>query len=184
MEVRLVRPEEHAEAGELVVRAYGALPGEHLSGDYAAELADVARRAQEADVLVAVTGARGIVGCVTFVPDASSPWAELLEEGEAGIRMLAVDPGAQGRGTGRVLVDACIERARGLGRHALMLHTTPWMTSAHRLYERAGFTRFAERDWPVPQVPLLAYRLVLAGGSAAADRRGTGTGTDAACGPR
>ncbi len=38
------------------------------------------------------------VGCVTFVPDASSPWAELLESSEAGIRMLAVDPQAQRRG--------------------------------------------------------------------------------------
>jgi ribosomal protein S18 acetylase RimI-like enzyme len=177
VEVRLVRPEEYEAAGRIVVTAYEALPGAHLTGDYAAELSDVARRAREAEVLVAVTpetiGAeqgdapvlseRGLVGCVTLVPDASSPWAEYLAEGEAGIRMLAVLPRAQGRGVGRVLVDACIRRARASSRHALMLHTTPWMTTAQHLYASSGFVRFPERDWtPVPEVPLLAYRLDLA----------------------
>lgn len=86
--------------------AYRALPGAHLSSDYAAELADVGRQSVEAEVLVAVDG--DLVGCVTFVPDASSPWAELLEEGEAWIHMLAILPTAQGRGVGRALLEACI----------------------------------------------------------------------------
>lgn len=164
MEVRLVRAEEYERAGQLVVAAYSALPGDHMSGGYATELADVPRRAIEAEVLVAVSadGDDPLVGCVTFVPDASSPWAEMLESGEAGIRMLAVAPPAQGRGIGRLLVDACIARARELQRTALMLHTTPWMTTAHRLYETSGFERFPDRDWtPVPEVPLLAYRHLL-----------------------
>jgi GNAT superfamily N-acetyltransferase len=142
------------------VAAYEALPGNHMTGGYAAELADVGRRAREAEVLVAVDD--GLLGCVTFVPDASSPWAEMLEASESGIRMLAVLPAAQGRGVGRALVDACIVRARGLGHTALMLHTTPWMHAAHHVYEKAGFERQPERDWtPVPEVPLMAYRLSL-----------------------
>lgn len=158
-------PEEEDRAGALVVAAYRALPGAHLSGDYAAELADVARRASEAEVLVAVADASGvpgdgIVGCVTFVPDRRSAWAELLEDGESGIRMLAVRPDVQGRGCGRALVEACVARAGDLGRSALLLHTTPWMTVAQRLYSSCGFERYPERDWaPVPEVPLLAYRL-------------------------
>ncbi len=102
------------------------------------------------------------LGCVTFVPDASSPYAELLEGAEAGIRMLAVHPGAQRRGTGRALLAACTGRAKELRRTALILHTTPWMTSAHRLYETSGFERLPDRDWaPVPEVHLMAYRLLL-----------------------
>lgn len=163
MEVRQIRPGEYDVAGMLVIAAYEALPGGHLSGDYAAELSDVERRSREAEVLVALDG-ENLVGCVTFVPDASSPWAELLEPGESGIRMLAVDPRTQGRGYGRALLDTCIERARALGRTAIILHTTPWMAAAHRLYETSGFGRFPERDWtPVPEVPLLAYRLPLVG---------------------
>jgi len=160
MEVRRIRTEELSRAGRLVVAAYQALPGAHLSPDYAAELAVVDRRAAEADVLVAVDG--GLVGCVTFVPDASSPWAELLDEGEAGIRMLAVLPSKQRRGVGRRLLDECVTTARQLDRTALLLHTTPWMSAAQHLYATAGFERFTERDWaPVPEVPLLAYRLAL-----------------------
>ncbi len=162
MEVRPARPSDYKRSGELVVAAYQALPGGHLSDEYAAELSDVERRAREAEVLVALDEDGDVLGCVTFVPDPSSPWAELLEPGEAGIRMLAVDPGSQRRGIGRQLVDACIGRAKELERSAIVLHTTPWMPTAQRLYEALGFTRLHERDWrPVPEVPLLAFRLQL-----------------------
>ncbi|MGH9299195.1 MAG: GNAT family N-acetyltransferase, partial [Acidimicrobiales bacterium] len=164
VQIRPVRPSEYEVVGRLVVAAYAALAGTPLSDEYAAELADVAHRAVEAEVFVAEDSV--LLGCATLVPDASSPWAELLKDGEAGLRMLAVDPAAQGRGVGRALLQACIERARELGRSALFLHSTPWMPAAHRLYERAGFLREQGRDWtPVPEVPLLAYRLDLTEGS-------------------
>lgn len=160
LSIRSVRPGEYEEAGRVVVEAYEALPGAHLDEVYAAELCDVARRAIEAEVYVAVR--RELVGCVTLVPDASSPWAELLEEGEAGIRMLAVRPAEWGRGIGRSLLDFSIARARHLGKEALLLHSTPWMEAAHHLYATAGFEREERRDWlPVPEVPLLAFRLAL-----------------------
>lgn len=168
MQVRAVRPDEYERAGQVVVAAYRALPGEHMTAGYAAELADVAHRAGEAEVLVAVEaeGDGAILGCVTFVPDSTSPWAEFVEADEAAIRMLGVDPAAQGRGVGQALLDACLSRAGELGRGAVFLHSTPWMTAAHRLYERAGFVRVPDRDWrPLPTVPLLAFRLPLAGGA-------------------
>ena len=154
--------DEYERAGRLVVAAYEALPGGHLTNEYEAELAGVERRAREAEVLVAVDDDGTMMGCVTFVADDSSPWAELVEPGEAAIRMLAVDPRAQRQGVGRALLNACIARAEGLGRTAIILHTTPWMSAAHRLYETSGFQRVSERDWtPVPEVPLRTYRLEL-----------------------
>jgi ribosomal protein S18 acetylase RimI-like enzyme len=176
VQIRPVRPEEYQTAGQVVLSAYEALPGSHMTEEYAALLADVARRSVEAEVLAAVgqsaegrtAAAQGLLGCVTFVPDASSPWAEMLAEDESGARMLAVSPAAQGRGIGRALLGACIGRARELGRSGLLLHSTPWMPAAHHLYEKAGFTRVPERDWrPIPEVPLLAFRLDVArlGGS-------------------
>ena len=161
VDVRLVRPSEYEHVGQLVVAAYRSVPGGHLSDDYATALADVKRRATEAEVMVAIADeVEAPVGCVTFVPDSSSPWAELLEGSEAGIRMLAVDPQAQRRGVGRAFLEACIGRAQELRRTAVVLHTTTWMTSAHRLYEASGFERVPDRDWaPVPGVHLLAYRL-------------------------
>jgi ribosomal protein S18 acetylase RimI-like enzyme len=163
MEVRPVRAGEHRAAGRLVVAAYRALNGHHMTGGYEVELADVARRAAEAEVFVAVDGP-DLLGCVTFVPDATNPWAEELQDGEASIRMLAVDPAVQGRGAGAALLESCIGRARTLGRIAVFLHSTPWMRAAHRLYEKAGFVRVPDRDWlPIPEVPLLAFRLDLPG---------------------
>ncbi len=165
MEIRPARPEEYAGAGAIVVAAYRALPGAPTGelGGYAAELADVAGRAAGAEVLVAADGT-ALLGCVTFVRDPSSPLAEHLWPDEAAIRMLGVDPAAQGRGVGAALVDACVTRARAAGRAAVFLHSTPWMAAAHRLYERAGFQRTPGRDWqPLPEVPLLAFRLALVG---------------------
>jgi ribosomal protein S18 acetylase RimI-like enzyme len=159
--VRPVQPGEYRRAGDVVVAAYAALPGAHNSGGYTAELADIGRRVREAEVLVAVDG-EDVIGCVTLVPDPTSPWAELLADDEAGIRMLAVDPECQSRGVGQLLLDACIDRAGTLGRAALFLHSTPWMNAAHRLYQRNHFVRVPERDWrPDPDVPLLAFRLDL-----------------------
>jgi ribosomal protein S18 acetylase RimI-like enzyme len=160
VKVRPVLPSEYEQAGQLVVGAYRSLPGSRLSDEYAVQLADVASRAGQTEVMVALSNdGDGLIGCVTFVPDSSSPWAQLLEHGEAGVRMLAVEPRAQGHGAGRALVQACVGRARELHRTALVLHTTPWMTAAHHLYETSGFERIPERDWaPIPGGQLLAYR--------------------------
>ena len=161
VQVREVMADEYDAAGRVTLEAYAHLPGAHMSDDYATELVDVQRRAAEAVVLVAVDG-EAVVGAVTYVPDATSPWAEDLRDGEVGIRMMAVSPAAQGRGIGGALIAACIARARAEGRSAVFLHSTPWMTTAHRVYERVGFARVPERDWlPVPDIPLLAFRLEL-----------------------
>jgi ribosomal protein S18 acetylase RimI-like enzyme len=84
---------------------------------------------------------------VTYVPGPGTPWSESERDGEAGFRTLAVDPSARGRGVGRALTIACIERARASGRTGLALFTRPAMTTAHRLYGSLGFTRDSSRDW-------------------------------------
>jgi ribosomal protein S18 acetylase RimI-like enzyme len=160
--VREARPDEHERLGEIVVDAYRAL-GALEGGGYVAELRDVARRAREAAVLAAIDGTTGVpIGCVTYVPGPESPWAELLEPGEAGVRMLAVDPGAEGRGAGTALVRACVARAQADGMRRLVLHSRPIMTRAQQIYGRVGFRRDETRDWePVPGILLLAFALDL-----------------------
>jgi ribosomal protein S18 acetylase RimI-like enzyme len=170
MVVREILDDEAGVAGELVVAAYRALEDSPPVDDegYAAELREVARRASEAVVLVAVDEAaaadQAVVGCVTYVPEETSPLAEDLRPREAGLRMLAVSPLAQRRGVGRALVEACVDRARRDGKERLFLHSGTWMRGAHRLYESLGFRRVPERDWaPEPGIPLLAYALELRG---------------------
>jgi GNAT superfamily N-acetyltransferase len=160
VEIRLVQPHEHHTLGELTVEAYRALDGAEL-GAYEDELADVAARACAAEVLVAVEGGL-VLGGVTFVPGPDNPYAEELEEGEVGIRMLAVAPSVQGKGVGRALSVACIERAQDRRARRVALHSTPWMRAAHRLYESLGFVRTPERDLQVsPDVLLLSFVLGL-----------------------
>ncbi|MEU2545272.1 GNAT family N-acetyltransferase [Streptomyces roseolus] len=161
--IRAVRPEEHEEVGELTARAY--LDDGHLTfgedDDYLPVMRDVARRAVEAEVLVAADDDGTILGAVTFTAGGGE-WADIAGPGEAEFRLLAVARPARGRGVGEALVRACVDRARALdGCVRLVLSTQDGMTTAHRIYRRLGFVRVPERDWtPVPDLsPLWAFSL-------------------------
>jgi ribosomal protein S18 acetylase RimI-like enzyme len=166
MEIRPVRPDEYAVLGAITVDAYVGLDGHVPEPEYERELADIGRRAEaEATLVLAAIdeedGGR-VLGGVTYVRDHSSPMAEHLLDGTASIRMLAVAPAAQGRGVGRRLSEACIELARADGAHEVVLHSTPWMTAAHRLYLSLGFERDPSLDFsPVPGIDLLGFRIKL-----------------------
>jgi GNAT superfamily N-acetyltransferase len=163
--IRRVRPEECAALGELTVAAYHSLLADMPHQEaYDARLRDVATRARTSCVLVAATAAGELLGGVTYVTGPDDPYSENLTEGDAGIRMLAVDPARHGRGVGRALTEACIERARAEGRRRLVLHTSDWMPAAKHLYESLSFQRDTALDFsPVPGIDLLGYGLDLTG---------------------
>lgn len=164
--VRRAEPVDFPAVARLTVAAYeadGQLKGEH---GYGAVLADVSTRAASGEVLVAVDEETdAVLGSVTFVLP-GTPFAELSGPGEAEFRMLAVDPGAQGRGVGAALAEACVGRAAGLGCAAVVICVRAGMAdSAHRLYQRLGFVRSPEKDWsPLAGVDLLGLRLDLTRG--------------------
>lgn len=156
-------PGEYAALGELTVRSYqegGFLIG-GLEDGYVPRLRDVAERAASATVLVAVEGERVLGGVTIAFP--GSPLMELGGDGDAEIRMLAVDPDAHGRGVGSALAAACVERARQeAGIKRIVLCSQETMTTAHRIYRRLGFEREPALDWePLPGVLLRAFALAL-----------------------
>ncbi|MFF3242712.1 GNAT family N-acetyltransferase [Streptomyces sp. NPDC002870] len=161
--IREATPEEYERLGEITARAYlddGLLDfGE--DDEYLHQLRAVGRRAEGAEVLVAVHEGE-LLGGVTFAAPGSA-WADIAREGEAEFRMLAVAREGRGRGAGEALVRACIEQARAVdGVERLLLSTQPTMLAAHRIYERLGFVRSPDRDWePIPGLPLLTYALEL-----------------------
>ncbi|MEU8184388.1 GNAT family N-acetyltransferase [Micromonospora sp. NPDC049044] len=164
--VRPAEPADFPAVARLTVAAYeadGQLKGGHGYGEV---LADVSTRAASGAVLVAVDEVTGaVLGSVTFVLS-GTPFAELSGPGEAEFRMLAVDPGAQGRGVGAALAQACVTRAVELGCTAVVICVRAGMAApAHRLYARLGFVRAPEKDWaPAAGVDLLGLRLDLTAG--------------------
>jgi len=158
--VRRATAEDYPAAGAVTLAAYQPF----LRGpddDYAAWLVDAAARDAEAELWVAVGDGGDLLGCVTLCPP-GSPWREIARDDEGEFRMLAVSPDAQGRGVGRALVQLVLDRFHGDGAAAVVMSSLAEMRTAHRLYERLGFTRLTERDWhPLPEITLIAFRRTL-----------------------
>ena len=141
---------------ETAYRADGLLKA---NPDYVQALRDLGTDGH-GEVLVAADGDR-LLGTIMF-----EPWHDHSEiargADEAEVRAFAVAPQARGRGVGKLLVEALVERAREEGVSQVLLLTHPDMVSAQYVYRARGFVRFAQRDWePIPGVRLMAYRLTL-----------------------
>ncbi len=162
--VREVGVDEVEPLSRLTVDAFVGLADAVYEDGYLGELADVARRAEEAVVLVAVDQESGdLLGGVTYV-DRSGRWSSGDLDGDAELRMLAVAATAQGKGVAGELVDACIARARAERKKRILLHTTEWMEAAQRVYQRAGFRRTPENDMQLmPELVLIGFVLDLDG---------------------
>ena len=147
--------------GELRLSAYRALG---LLSDVDPYAQTLRRFGFDGDctVLVAVDDADdGILGTITLEPyDQASELA--WDDTEADIRAFAVAPQAQGKGVGRKLLLAVIERAEKQGLRRLRLCTQPAMAAAGHLYTAAGFSRTPELDFsPAANLTLRAYELEL-----------------------
>jgi ribosomal protein S18 acetylase RimI-like enzyme len=157
--VRTATAADDDAVAELTARVY--LAGGFADEQYEPQLRAVASRRASATVLVAEVDGR-LVGAVT-VATRGGEWAEQAVPGEAAVRMLAVDEGARGAGTGQALMEACLVQARADGSYLVRLSSQESMTAAHRLYDRLGFVRTPSFDWsPVPGLQLRTYALPLA----------------------
>jgi ribosomal protein S18 acetylase RimI-like enzyme len=144
--IREAWPPEYAVIADLTVAAYRDV-GEN-DEPYYPELADVATRAALVPVLVAVDPLDDLVlGAVTYVPGPGPYHEGDFGPDAASFRMLAVAPEARGRGIGRALVQACIDRAREAGRASVGIYTRPFMHGAQALYRSIGFVPRPDLDW-------------------------------------
>ncbi len=148
--IRVARPDDVVAVGALTAEAYVADGLLEDDDDYAAELRDAQRRAEEAVLLVAATptldGREAVVGTITVAPYGSS-FAEVAEPGEVELRMLAVAPEARNQGIAAQLMRAALREALAGGARRVVLSTQDAMAAAQRLYARLGFVREPERDW-------------------------------------
>jgi GNAT superfamily N-acetyltransferase len=161
VEIREARTDaEVAAAGRVTVAANAEFAPDDPDGPFApswarylVDMADTAARAAQGTLLVAVEDGR-VVGTVTLY---LAPGSEQWRPDDAYFRFLAVDPAARGRGIGRALFQACLDRARAAGKRRMALHTTEWMATARAMYERAGFKREPEGDIELPGLSIIAY---------------------------
>lgn len=173
-DIRPARADELPALGRLVADAYAALPGmpgpEEQPGYYAM-VRDAAARARNPAIriLAAVTPSGELLGSADLIEDMAhygSGGTASSRRNAAGIRLLAVAPTARGHGVGKALARHCIERARALGRSAVVLHTTRAMQTAWRMYEQLGFERSPDLDFRQGALEVFGFELRLADGSA------------------
>lgn len=164
--VRVARDDEHEAIGALTVAGYDAdgylvRPDGSYDHGYAGWLADAATRGRGDVLLVAALG-DDLVGTVTWCPFGSASAQLALAPHQGEFRTLSVDPAGRGRGVGRALVQACLDRAQAAGLTEVLLCSLVEMRPAHRLYAALGFVRRPELDWsPEPGVELLAFSLAV-----------------------
>lgn len=133
-----------------------------LEHPYMTVLADVEHRAEHAEIWVAERD--GVVIGSVAITFEGQRYTDIALAGELEFRMLAVDPGVQRGGVGRLMVEEIIEYARTLaGINAVSLTSGSEMVRAHALYESLGFVRVSERDWWVreEEIQLWVFRLEL-----------------------
>jgi GNAT superfamily N-acetyltransferase len=150
-EIRSARTEEFDAVGAVTVEAYTAdgYIGENVEEGYTEQLRNVARRAEHAELLVAVDYSGQLLGSVTVVHPGTE-FAEISREGELEFRMLSVTSVARGRGVGAALTAAVLERAGEIDAQRVVMSSLSLMKTAHRLYER-----------PAPGISLVAYSFAL-----------------------
>jgi len=170
--VRPAEPEEVAAVGRLTTSVYQAA----ALGDeqYLEHVGRADDRALRACLLVAE--ARDcpafLLGTITLAV-AGGDYADIARPGEAELRMLAVAPTVAGRGIGRLLVEACHERAAAAGTRRMVCSVEEQNARALRFYARLGYTRAPDRDWrPIPTVKLLAFTRELDGDLKASETAG------------
>lgn len=158
--VRPIRPADHAVVGQLVLEAYDAVGP--FNDEYRDFLADPAEWVPGSTESYVAEQDGEVVGAVAFVLPGDAEFEDLEPPaGDCGFRFLAVDPRAQGRGAGAALVDRVIEEARDRGCHRMLIHSMAFMTGAHALYERRGFTRRPDLDVRFPSGIGFAFSLDL-----------------------
>jgi len=70
----------------------------------------------------------------------------MMDGGSVELAKMGVRPSAQGKGAGRLLVDAAIAKARAMGMSRVYIETNSVLGPALKLYRDAGFQPLRERQ--------------------------------------
>jgi GNAT superfamily N-acetyltransferase len=152
--VRRASKDDSAAVAALLLEAFDGYRPLYTAAAFAATTptADqILQRWDEGPVWIALQDDRP-AGTVSAVPRGDSLY----------MRSMAVHPVSRGSGCGRLLLAAVEDFARQNGHARLELSTTPFLSLAIRLYERAGFTPAAGGARDLAGTPLFTMEKILA----------------------
>ncbi|HQR72740.1 MAG TPA: GNAT family N-acetyltransferase [Burkholderiaceae bacterium] len=167
--IRDARPDEFTAIGRLLVEVYSGLAGFPTPAEqpqYYELLENIGRLTEkpQARLLVALTKQGELAGGIAYFGDMAhygSGGIATRVKNASGIRLLGVSTRHRNLGAGRALTQVCIELARKARHVEVILHTTQAMPIAWRLYERLGFVRSEDLDFPQQGLPVFGFRLRL-----------------------
>lgn len=167
--VRNAVPSEFGAIGKLMVQAYSQLEGFPKPDEqpkYYAMLANIGEftNLPDTELLVAVSAENRIAGGVVYFSNMQyygSGGIAIQEKNASGFRLLAVDTTVRGQGIGKLLTNACINKAREQKAQQLIIHSTKAMQTAWSMYERLGFKQSADLDFMQGTLPVYGFRLEL-----------------------
>ncbi|HWL25064.1 MAG TPA: GNAT family N-acetyltransferase [Ureibacillus sp.] len=150
MIIRDALPSDFPKIKELRLNAYGEhatkIPDDHWNALKQQIISDESVPGLET-MVAEIDGE--IVGTVVLFPSNTQGYQGLVEEElkYPELRKLAVSKKARGKGVAKALIKECIERSKKKGYSAMGLHTSDFMETAMRLYEKMGFVRKPEDDF-------------------------------------
>jgi GNAT superfamily N-acetyltransferase len=145
IEIRRAVPDDAPAIAHVLYRSFVEFKALYTEGGFAATTPGAEQilvRMREGPVWLASAGI--VVGTVAAVVTGNSVY----------IRGMAVSPSARGSRTGAALLQHVEDWAAGRGCVRLSLSTTPFLSSAIRLYERSGFRRTSEGPHDLFGTPL------------------------------
>jgi ribosomal protein S18 acetylase RimI-like enzyme len=171
VEIRNALESEYSQIGQLMVRVYSQLDGfpkETEQPAYYAMLLNVGELTKKpgTELIIAIDKDNQILGAVVYFSDMKyygSGGTATQEENSGGFRLLAVENSARGRGIGKSLTQACIQRAKCQNLKQVIIHTTKAMETAWKMYEQIGFNRSEDLDFVQGSLPVYGFRLKLNG---------------------
>ncbi|MDN5212605.1 GNAT family N-acetyltransferase [Fulvivirgaceae bacterium BMA12] len=167
--VRDAHPSEFGEIGALMVKVYSQLngfPKQNEQPNYYKMLTNIGSLTENpgTKLLVAVSSDGKIGGGVVYFGDMKyygSGGTATEERNASGFRLLAVDPSARGKGIGKLLTEACIQKAKEENQYQIVIHSTKAMQVAWKMYENMGFKRSEDLDFMQGELPVFGFRLLL-----------------------
>lgn len=167
--IRNARAEEFETIGKLMVDVYAQLDGFPKPGEqpaYYNMLSNIGEFTKKpgTELLVAVSNEERIAGALVHFSDMQyygSGGTATKEKNAAGFRLLAVDPAMRGKGIGKLLTQASIQKARERKLSQVIIHSTAAMQTAWKMYEGMGFKRSKDLDFMQGELPVFGFRLQL-----------------------